>query len=127
MLRMSTNSSQNGSTPTRWCKKCGYTLNHLESNECPECGESFDPLNPTTFLTDPLSRFYVKYGKRFWITMLFFGAIRLLLRFTDSMFPIDVLSISISYNQVLNTFTFLFMGFCACFMILGVRHRGKSD
>lgn len=31
------------------CLKCGYTLNRLGQNTCPECGTSFDPNDESTF------------------------------------------------------------------------------
>lgn len=34
------------------CIKCGYQLRSLPSNICPECGRSFDPKDPSTFLTE---------------------------------------------------------------------------
>lgn len=33
------------------CLGCGYWLDGLCQPRCPECGRSFDPLDPTTFLT----------------------------------------------------------------------------
>ncbi len=41
-------------TPPRWkprrlCLQCGYPLEGLESDECPECGLAFSPSDPTTF------------------------------------------------------------------------------
>jgi len=33
------------------CLDCGYRLDHLESERCPECGRAFDLLDPNTFTT----------------------------------------------------------------------------
>ena len=35
--------------PTR-CIDCGYTLDHLPENRCPECGRKFDPANPDSVI-----------------------------------------------------------------------------
>ena len=32
-----------------YCHRCGYSLAHLPTNRCPECGEPFDPADPATF------------------------------------------------------------------------------
>ncbi len=34
----------------RYCKGCGYCLNELGGPTCPECGRSFDPADPRTFV-----------------------------------------------------------------------------
>jgi hypothetical protein len=34
-----------------YCRKCRYCLRGLDSHRCPECGQPFDPNDPTTFLT----------------------------------------------------------------------------
>ena len=34
-----------------YCKHCGYSLRGIDSNDCPECGESFDLDNPSTYLS----------------------------------------------------------------------------
>lgn len=31
------------------CLGCGYRLDHLTTNACPECGRAFDPVDPRTF------------------------------------------------------------------------------
>jgi len=31
------------------CNHCGYSLRHLTVNRCPECGQEFDPDDPSTF------------------------------------------------------------------------------
>ena len=41
------------------CSQCGYDLRGLESRQCPECGEAFDPCDEATFLTSPASGFRV--------------------------------------------------------------------
>lgn len=35
--------------PCMSCLECGYTLDFLSRNRCPECGRGFDPDDPTTF------------------------------------------------------------------------------
>jgi hypothetical protein len=40
-------------TPTMYCHGCGYVLDGLRENRCPECGEGFDPSNPKTFCGQP--------------------------------------------------------------------------
>jgi len=42
---------QSGSS--KYCLTCRYCLNHLESNECPECGRGFDPDDEKTFAYTP--------------------------------------------------------------------------
>ena len=37
------------SESSKYCLGCGYCLDHLESNECPECGRAFDPEDASTF------------------------------------------------------------------------------
>lgn len=34
---------------TMFCMKCQYSLQHLESRTCPECGRPFDPADEATF------------------------------------------------------------------------------
>jgi hypothetical protein len=31
------------------CLKCGYLLRGLSRHECPECGQAFDPADPSTY------------------------------------------------------------------------------
>jgi hypothetical protein len=38
---------QSGSS--KYCLDCRYCLDHLENNECPECGRVFDPDQPKSF------------------------------------------------------------------------------
>jgi hypothetical protein len=38
------------------CRSCGYVLDQLTSNQCPECGEAFDPDDPQTFQWYPKPR-----------------------------------------------------------------------
>ena len=49
-------STQNSSqTDTAFCLACGYSLRHLPTPTCPECGRPFDPADPRTMsLGDPL-------------------------------------------------------------------------
>ena len=42
----------NGS-PRMFCRKCGYILDGLPSNRCPECGTDFNPADPKSFLDHP--------------------------------------------------------------------------
>jgi len=44
--------------PTRYCLKCGYTLNYLTTNACPECGRAIDPADPATYRTTDFMRWY---------------------------------------------------------------------
>lgn len=37
----------------RYCRQCGYQLNGLSENRCPECGQTFDPNEPRTFALTP--------------------------------------------------------------------------
>ena len=37
----------------RFCRRCGYDLAGIDSGACPECGQGFDPADPTTFLRHP--------------------------------------------------------------------------
>jgi hypothetical protein len=39
--------------PTMWCKKCGYALDGLSENRCPECDREFDPVRRRTFRRKP--------------------------------------------------------------------------
>lgn len=38
-----------GPTPSIFCKRCGYCLRGLVRGPCPECGQPFDPQDPSTF------------------------------------------------------------------------------
>jgi Leucine-rich repeat (LRR) protein len=40
--------------PTIWCQKCGYVLDGLSENRCPECGREFDPAKRRTFRRRPM-------------------------------------------------------------------------
>jgi hypothetical protein len=39
-----------------YCRGCRYPLRGLDKPRCPECGQSFDPNDPTTFLTLAMMR-----------------------------------------------------------------------
>jgi hypothetical protein len=39
----------------KYCAGCGYCIEHVSEPRCPECGRSFDPLDPTTFVR-PMDR-----------------------------------------------------------------------
>ena len=41
------------SEPSRYCLKCFYCLDHLDSHECPECGRQFDPQQSDSFSPRP--------------------------------------------------------------------------
>jgi len=41
--------------PKKRCLGCAYILDGLPENRCPECGQPFDPDDPTTFNTSVLS------------------------------------------------------------------------
>jgi hypothetical protein len=36
-----------------YCVQCSYALDGLPERRCPECGQPFDPDEPTTFRTRP--------------------------------------------------------------------------
>ncbi len=42
--------------PDAACLKCGYCLRGLQSCRCPECGESFNPQDVSTFRQPTVSR-----------------------------------------------------------------------
>ncbi len=44
------------------CTGCGYRLRGLPAPLCPECGRSFDPADPTTYVADPTRR-----RRRLWV------------------------------------------------------------
>jgi predicted amidophosphoribosyltransferase len=33
-----------------FCKNCQYDLRQLQAHRCPECGQAFDPTEPSTYL-----------------------------------------------------------------------------
>ena len=35
--------------PKKFCQNCGYPLDGLPENRCPECGRTFSPTDPSTF------------------------------------------------------------------------------
>ncbi len=37
------------------CKQCAYDLRDLGEHRCPECGRTFDPQRPKTWLSSPVS------------------------------------------------------------------------
>lgn len=39
------------SESSKYCLDCGYCLDHLESNACPECGRAFDASDSSTYNT----------------------------------------------------------------------------
>lgn len=52
-LRNDTPSISAASTPSVWCKTCGYVLDHLPEPRCPECGREFNLADKSTYLTRP--------------------------------------------------------------------------
>ncbi len=38
-----------------FCRSWRYPLHDLDSNACPECGRSFDPDNPKTYMTEAMT------------------------------------------------------------------------
>lgn len=48
--------------PTACCSGCGYLLRGLPTPVCPECGRSFDPADPRSFLPSPR-----RHRARLWI------------------------------------------------------------
>lgn len=36
-----------------FCKRCNFPLHDLKHSTCPECGQSFDPLNPHSYADRP--------------------------------------------------------------------------
>ncbi len=36
-----------------YCRRCSYNLKQLDTPRCPECGRSFDPMNPATYRKTP--------------------------------------------------------------------------
>jgi len=68
--------------PIMRCKHCNYDLTGLADNRCPECGEAFDPDDPTTFedglrvplrLTLSISALMVVAGCGGWTALMYFG------------------------------------------------------
>ncbi len=35
--------------PKKFCLGCGYVLDFITANQCPECGRGFDPASPATY------------------------------------------------------------------------------
>lgn len=52
------NVNQDRTETERYCINCLYNLRGLPEHRCPECGQTFDPDDTTTFLPtpDPLKR-----------------------------------------------------------------------
>ena len=44
----------NNATPHKRCLGCGYILDGLPENRCPECGREFDPDDHATFTAEPV-------------------------------------------------------------------------
>jgi hypothetical protein len=60
-------SAQHAFVPSMYCLACVYPLDRLQCNQCPECGRSFDPSDPSTYAKHP----YVQHPrKRPWIATL---------------------------------------------------------
>ncbi|QDU32790.1 hypothetical protein KS4_08250 [Poriferisphaera corsica] len=89
------------------CKKCFYNLYYNESGACPECGQSFDPLDPSTYRDRAPDTGFRRY--RFWIWRIVKTAILPLVLF----FPIpgfprpwDLSPISICYTFIISFILF---------------------
>ncbi len=52
--------SQVVTTPTMYCRKCGYVLDGLDEHRCPECGRPFDPGRRRTYRTRPRMRWWLR-------------------------------------------------------------------
>lgn len=65
------------SASSRYCSHCSYCLDHLPETRCPECGRSFDPLDPATFRLRPKGIRH--WGLRVWGTLGTAGVVLLLL------------------------------------------------
>ena len=52
-VRNNTPSISASSTPSVWCKACGYVLDHLPEPRCPECGREFNLEDSATYLRSP--------------------------------------------------------------------------
>ena len=48
----------NVSMPSRYCRRCSYVLDGLESKKCPECGRAFNPDNTRTYRRKPRLTFW---------------------------------------------------------------------
>ena len=46
----------------KFCAGCGYNLHGLTSNQCPECGRTFDPKNPLTYKLQRKKRWNLRSG-----------------------------------------------------------------
>ncbi len=46
-----------------FCRKCGYNLEYIQSDNCPECGEPFDASNAVTYCSSPNSLKYRRWAK----------------------------------------------------------------
>ncbi len=61
---------------TMFCLRCGYALDGLRDNKCPECGRSFYPQFPRTYRTTPHPRIL---PRRRTLLALLFGALPILI------------------------------------------------
>src|SRR5690349_13356792 len=54
--------NSNSERPSKACLKCGYILDGLAENRCPECGHPFNPVDSSTFDTPSLARIRASSG-----------------------------------------------------------------
>jgi hypothetical protein len=78
-----------------WCKTCGYVLDGLSENRCPECGHKFDPANPATILTSLGGTFWRRKRVRF------VGGMALLLIFYFFVYRMLVVPTLVPFQTVL--------------------------
>jgi hypothetical protein len=57
-----TSDHRSNSAPQERCLGCGYILEHLPENRCPECRRAFDPNDPRTFTAGAPSLFPAPSG-----------------------------------------------------------------
>lgn len=44
------------SHPVKQCLRCSYLLEGLPENRCPECGQPFDPADPSTWKNEGIEQ-----------------------------------------------------------------------
>ena len=121
------------SAPQKKCLGCGYVLDHLPENRCPECGRAFDPDDPLTFTRGASSPSRSPSGRRL-ITWACVGSL-LVLSFLIIAACSMILPAPAVHVVESPTFFFLSLGFPVGFLIdvivvLAVsraRRRGRSS